>query len=52
MFPYIKQSIDCFLLLLLLFQFVQPRRYAPKEGDNVMAWLHVICPGLGNIHFI
>jgi len=30
---------------LLLYGFMQPRGSAPKEGDNVMAWLHVTCPG-------
>jgi len=37
---------------LLLYGFVQPRGTAPKEGDNVMARLHVTCPGPGNTRFI
>jgi len=37
---------------LLLYGFMQPRGSAPKEGDNVMARLHVTCPGPGNTRFI
>jgi hypothetical protein len=37
---------------LLLYGFMQPRGSAPKEGDNVMAQLHVTCPRLGNTCFI
>ena len=29
----------------LLYGFIQPKRPAPNEGDNVMAWLHVTWPG-------
>jgi hypothetical protein len=35
---------------LLLYGFIQPRGSAPTEGDNVMALLYVMCPGLGNTH--
>jgi len=31
---------------------MQPRGSALKEGDNVMARLHVACPGPGNTSFI
>jgi len=37
---------------LLLFGFMQPRGSASREGDNVMAWPHVTCPGPGNTHII
>ena len=37
---------------LLLCGFMQPRGSAPREGDNVMAQLHVTCPGPGNTRFI
>ena len=37
---------------LLLYGFIQPRGSAPKEGDNVMAWLYMTCPRLGNTLFI
>jgi len=37
---------------LLLYGVMQPRRSAPKEGDNVMAWRHVTCPGPSNTRFI
>jgi len=37
---------------LLLYGFMPPRVSAPKEGDNVMAWLHVTCPGPGITCFI
>jgi hypothetical protein len=44
---------DCLVVsCLLLFGFMQPRASAPREGDNVTAWLHVTCPGLGNTRFI
>ena len=36
----------------LLYWLWQPRRSAPKERDNVTAWLHVTCPGPGNGHSI
>jgi len=35
-----------------LYWLSQPRRSAPKEGDNVTAWLHVTCPGPGNPRYI
>jgi hypothetical protein len=31
---------------------MQPRGSAPKEGDDVMARLYVMCPGPGNTSFI
>jgi len=37
---------------LLFYGFILPRRSAPKKGDNVMARLHVTCPGPGNPHII
>ena len=37
---------------LLLYGFIQPSGSASKEGDNVMARLHVTCPGPGNTRFI
>jgi len=49
-FAYFEQLFDCFLLLL--YGVMQPRGSAPKEGDNVMAWLHMMCPGPGNMRFI
>jgi hypothetical protein len=52
MFAYVERLFDCFLSFLLLCEFLQPRGSAPKWGDNVMAWLHVTCPGPGNTRFI
>jgi hypothetical protein len=40
-FAYVERLFDCFLPLLLLYRFMQPRGSAPKEGDNVMERLHV-----------
>jgi len=37
---------------LLLNGCMQPRWSAPKEGDIVMAWLHVMCSGPGNTRVI
>jgi len=37
---------------LLLYGCMQPRGSAPKEGDNVMARLHVRCPESGNTRLI
>jgi len=37
---------------LLLYRLIKPSGSAPKEGENVTAWLHVRCPGQGNTHFI
>jgi hypothetical protein len=37
---------------LLLYGFMPPRGSAPKAGDNVMARLHVTCPGPANTRFI
>jgi len=37
---------------LLLYGFMQPRGSASNEGDNVMARLHVTCPGPGNTRFM
>ena len=41
-----------FFPFLLLYRFMQPRGSTPKEGDNVMARLHVTCPGPGNTRYI
>jgi hypothetical protein len=49
-FAYFERLFDCFLLLL--YGFMQPRGSAPKGGDNVMARLHVTCPGPGNTRII
>ena len=46
---YVERLIVSFLLL---YRFIQPRGSAPTEGDNVMARLHVTCPGPGNTRFI
>jgi hypothetical protein len=35
-----------------LYGIMQPRGSAPKEGDNVMARLHMTCPGPGNTRCI
>jgi len=51
-FAYVELLFDRFYYLLLLYGFMQPRRSAPKEGDNVTARLHVTCPGPGNTRFI
>jgi hypothetical protein len=45
-------TIVWLLPFLLLYRFIQPRRSAPREGDNVIAQLHVKCPGPGNAHCI
>jgi hypothetical protein len=37
---------------LLLYGLMQHRGSAPNERDNVMARLHVTCPGPGNTWFI
>ena len=37
---------------LLLYGFMQPMGYGPKEGDNLTARLHVTCPGPGSTCFI
>jgi len=49
-FAYVERLV--FFHFLLLYRFMQPRRSASKEGDNVTARLHVMCPGPGNIRFI
>jgi hypothetical protein len=41
-----------FFPFLLLYGFMQRRGFAHKQGDNVMARLHVTCPGPGNTRFI
>jgi len=51
-FAYVERLFDCFHSFLHLYGFMQPRGSAPKEGDNVMARLHVTCPGPGNARFI
>jgi hypothetical protein len=37
---------------LLLYGIMQPRGSAPREGDNVMAWLHMTCPGPGTARVV
>ena len=51
-FAYVEQLFDCCHSFLLLYGIMQPWGSAPKEGDNVMARLHVTCPGPGNTRFI
>jgi hypothetical protein len=51
-FANIERLFDCCHSFLLLYRIMQPRGSAPKEGANVMARLHVMCPGPGNPHFI
>jgi len=51
-FAYVARLCDCFPSFLLLYGIMQPRGSAPKEGDNVMAQLHVTCSGPGNTRFI
>jgi len=51
-FVYVERLYECFLSILLLYAFMQPRGSAPKEGHNVMARLHVTCPGPGNTRII
>jgi hypothetical protein len=52
-FVHLRTLNGCLVLtFLLLYGFMQPRGSAPKEGDNVMARLHVTCPGPGNTSFI
>jgi hypothetical protein len=41
-----------FFPFLLLYGFMQPRGSAPREGDNVMSRLHVMCLVPGNTHFM
>jgi len=41
-----------FFPFLLLFGYMQPKESAPKEGDNVMARLHVTFPEGGNTRSI
>jgi len=52
-FVHLRTLHGCLVVsFLLLYGFMQPRGSAPKEGDNVMARLHVTCPGPGNTSFI
>jgi hypothetical protein len=52
-FVHLRTLNGCLVVsFLLLYAFMQPRGSAPKEGDNVMARLHVTCPGPGNTSFI
>jgi len=51
-FAYVERLFDCCHSFLLLYRIMQPRGSALKEGDNVMARLHVTCPGPGNTRFI
>ena len=52
-FVHLRTLNGCLVVsFLLLYGFMQPRGSAPKEGDNVMARLHVTCPGPGNTSFI
>jgi len=52
MYVYIEWSFDCSISPLLLYRFMQLKGSPPKEGDNVIARLHVTCPGLGHTCFI
>jgi hypothetical protein len=49
---YVEWLFDCFLSFLLLCGFMQPWGSAPKQGDNVMARLHVTCPVPGHTRLI
>jgi hypothetical protein len=52
-FVHLRTLNGCLVVsFLLLYGFMQPRGSAPKEGDNVMARLHVTCPGPDNTLFI
>jgi len=54
-FIHLRTLNGCLIVsfpFLLLYGFMKPRGSAPKEGDNVMAQLHVTCPGPGNTHYI
>ena len=51
-FAYVERLFDCCHSFVLLYGIMQPRGSAPKEGDNVMARLHVTCQGPGNPRFI
>jgi len=54
-FVYLRTLTSClivFFLFLLLYGFMLPRGSAPEEGGNVMAWLHMMCPGPGNTRFL
>jgi hypothetical protein len=50
------RTLNCCLIVsipfLLLYKIMQPRWFAPKEGDNVMSQLYVTCPGPCNTRFI
>jgi len=50
-FAYIERLFDCCYSFLLLYGIMQPSGSAPKEHDNVMARLHVRCPGPGKTRF-
>jgi hypothetical protein len=50
-FVHLRTLNGCLIVsfsFLLLYGFILPRGSTPKEGDNVMAWLYVTCPGPGN----
>jgi len=51
-FVYVAWLFDCFLSFSTLVRVHAGRGSAPKEGDAVMARLHVTCPGPGNTRFI
>jgi hypothetical protein len=43
---------SCLIVLFPpLYRFMKPSGSAPKEGDNVTAKLHVMCPALEHTHF-
>ena len=48
----LKVCLIVSFLFLLLYEIMQPRGSAPKKGDNVMAQLHVTCPGPGDTRTI
>jgi len=51
-FVYVEWLFNCCHSFLPLYGIMQPRGSALKEGDNVMVWLHMMCPGPGNTRFI
>jgi len=51
-FAYVERLFDCCHSFLLLYGIMQPTGSAPRERENVMARLHVLCPGPGNTCFV
>jgi hypothetical protein len=48
----VERWFDCFPSFPTLVRNNAPQGSEPKEGDNVMARLHVTCPGPGNTRII